>query len=129
MKKRNLCARECVTPVNEADFSAWPVDALLSAHQETYRAMAPTIREYAKLGERVVKLQKEIFLRRAREFCPLATMREQPFVCRVSLHEKLESIEELWKNLRAKDATVTEIIFDPVRNEFHLWGSLPSKPI
>lgn len=137
MKKRpkftNTCATECQpqTPdqvMESADFTTWPIDSLLSAHKETYRAMSPTIREYTRLGKRIVDLHKEIFLRRAKEFCPLAIVRDLPFVCKISMHDKLESIEELWKQLDAKQAHVTEITFDPVRNEFHLYGSLAKQP-
>jgi hypothetical protein len=98
---------------------------LTSQHESLLRELRPTLVRYAELGGQAVDLQKRIFVARLRGLFPDVVVEEQPRVTTISATESLPSLQRSLEALRENNITPTRVVFDPVRNEYHVFTNPP----
>lgn len=103
------------------------VSELTSEHESLVRELTPTLARYVELGGRAVELQRDIFRKLLCEAYPGMTYEVVPRVITISAREKLPSLHAALKALADSGVTPTRTLFDPVRDEFHIFSSQPPK--
>jgi hypothetical protein len=99
---------------------------LEKAHEAVYTELRPSIVRYTELASKAVELQKAIFLTKLAELFPNAEVVEQPRILSISAQESLQALNEAIKALTTQNVVPSKVVFDPVRNEFHLFSTLPA---
>jgi hypothetical protein len=99
---------------------------LISEHDAVLRELRPTLVHYSELGGRAVELQKRIFVAKLRELFPDVVLDELPRVTTIAATESLPSLQRALEALRENNILPSRVIFDPVRNEYHVFTSVPA---